>query len=439
MKTANKYIVVLISAATLGVAGGCSKIENKDLNKPTIDAIIANPAKAELDNLVTGTEAGMRNANEFYLDDVGVIGREMYRFSGSEPRYTTELLGSSTSQLDNNTFYIINPFGGRTRDARNAWTLIQAAPNCKTITEQEKNAYIGWARTIMAYQLLLNLNLTYDNGIRTDIADPNKLGPIVGKDQALSDIAAFLDQANTELTGSSVIFPLSDGFAGLKDADGLSKFNRALAARVAVYRQKWDDALTFLSQSFYNPAGDFRLGVYQAFSTQPNDLTTNVFIAQNSNGEVRGAHPLYVSQMAPGDDRINKVSIRTTPATQNGLTSNYDVWVYTSNTSSIPIIRNEELILINAEAKINKGGASDLTEARDALNIIRTKHGLANYSGAVTQPALLDEMLNQRRFSLYFEGHRWVDMRRYNRLAQLPIDRPEDDVWTEFPIPLTEE
>jgi len=146
-----------------------------------------------------------------------------------------------------------------------------------------------------------------------------------------------------------------------------------------------------------------------------------------------------VSQMAPGDDRINKVSIRTTPATQNGLTSNYDVWVYTSNTSSIPIIRNEELILINAEAKINKGGASDLTEARDALNIIRTKHGLANYSGAVTQPALLDEMLNQRRFSLYFEGHRWVDMRRYNRLAQLPIDRPEDDVWTEFPIPLTEE
>jgi hypothetical protein len=291
----------------------------------------------------------------------------------------------------------------------------------------------------MAYQLLLNLNLTYDNGIRTDIADPNKLGPIVGKDQALSDIAAFLDQANTELTGSSVIFPLSDGFAGLKDADGLSKFNRALAARVAVYRQKWDDALTFLSQSFYNPAGDFRLGVYQAFSTQPNDLTTNVFIAQNSNGEVRGAHPLYVSQMAPGDDRINKVSIRTTPATQNGLTSNYDVWVYTSNTSSIPIIRNEELILINAEAKINKGGASDLTEARDALNIIRTKHGLANYSGAVTQPALLDEMLNQRRFSLYFEGHRWVDMRRYNRLAQLPIDRPEDDVWTEFPIPLTEE
>jgi len=429
----------LISAATLSIAGGCSKIENKDLNKPTVDAIIANPAKAELDNLVTGTEAGLRFQNDFYLDDVGVIGREMYRFSGSEPRYTSELLGGSTSVLDNNTFYITNPFGGRTRDARNAWILIQAAPNCKTITDQEKSGYIGWARTIMAYQLLLNLNLTYNNGIRTDIADPNKLGPIVSKDQALSDIAGFLDQANTELTGSSVIFPLSGGFDGFNDAAGLSKFNRALAARVAVYRQQWDDALTFLSQSFYSPTGDLKMGIYQNFSSQPNDLLNNVFLAQNSNGEVRAAHPNFVTQIAAGDDRINKVSIRTTPATQSGLTSNYDVWVYQSNVAPIPIIRNEELILIYAEAKINKGGASDLTDARDALNIIRTKHNLANYGGAITQPALLDEMLNQRRWSLYFEGHRWIDMRRYDRLNQLPIDRPEDDVWTEFPIPLTEE
>jgi hypothetical protein len=47
-------------------------------------------------------------------------------------------------------------------------------------------------------------------------------------------------------------------------------------------------------------------------------------------------------------------------------------------------------------------------------------------------------MLNQRRYSLFFEGHRWVDMRRYNKLAELPIDRPNDDVWTLMPIPQTE-
>jgi hypothetical protein len=47
-------------------------------------------------------------------------------------------------------------------------------------------------------------------------------------------------------------------------------------------------------------------------------------------------------------------------------------------------------------------------------------------------------MLEQRRYSLFFEGHRWLDLRRYDRLNTLPIDRPNDDVWSSFPLPSTE-
>jgi starch-binding outer membrane protein, SusD/RagB family len=122
-------------------------------------------------------------------------------------------------------------------------------------------------------------------------------------------------------------------------------------------------------------------------------------------------------------------------ATQSGLTSQYDVFVYKSNTDAIPIIRNEELILLYAEAKIQTGA---LLDAVTALNIIRTGNGLQPYTGAVTKDALIDEMLYQRRYSLFFEGHRWIDMRRYNRLNQLPIDRTGDDVWVNFPIPFNE-
>ena len=39
---------------------------------------------------------------------------------------------------------------------------------------------------------------------------------------------------------------------------------------------------------------------------------------------------------------------------------------------------------------------------------------------------------------LYAEGHRWVDMRRFGRLGDLPIDREGDDVWSAFPIPEAE-
>jgi len=70
--------------------------------------------------------------------------------------------------------------------------------------------------------------------------------------------------------------------------------------------------------------------------------------------------------------------------------------------------------------------------------MIRDANGLNAYSGATDTESLINEMLNQRRYSLYAEGHRWVDMRRYGKLNELPIDREGDDVWSEFPIPLTE-
>jgi len=50
----------------------------------------------------------------------------------------------------------------------------------------------------------------------------------------------------------------------------------------------------------------------------------------------------------------------------------------------------------------------------------------------------MDEIAKQRRYSLFAEGHRWIDMRRWGRLAELPKDRPNDDVWEKFPRPGSE-
>ena len=40
---------------------------------------------------------------------------------------------------------------------------------------------------------------------------------------------------------------------------------------------------------------------------------------------------------------------------------------------------------------------------------------------------------------LPFEGPAWIDLCRYNPLNTLPIDRLGDDVWTQFPLPVTEQ
>jgi starch-binding outer membrane protein, SusD/RagB family len=406
-----------------------------DLNQATVQAFTANATEGELNNLVSGTESGMRTSLANYLDDCGIIGREMYHFSPSEPRYVTDLLGASGATLGNSTFYITNPWASRYQVVKNCNVLITSAANSKLITASRQAAYIGFAQTIKAYQLLLCLNLTDSNGIRVNVTDPDNLGPIVNNTAGLAAISSLLDSGATQLANGSAVFTLA-GFGTYSDAPGLLKFNRALAARVDVYQSQWALALTDLGSSFFNLNGSLTDGVFDVYSTGSGDQLNTFFIPQNTSGEVRVAHPSFATDILAGDDRIGKATIRTVgTASEEGLSSNRDVWVYTSSTAPIPIVRNEELILIYAEANIWQ---SDFTDAVTALNVIRQAHGLAPYSGAMTSQALLTEMLYERRFSLYCEGHRWIDLRRYQLLGTLPIDRPGDQVWTEFPIPVSE-
>ncbi len=229
--------VILISITLLFAA--CKK-DYGNLNNATQEDFLNNATQSELNNLVSGTESGMRNSLNFYLDDVGTLGREGYRFSTSEPRYVTDLLGANNATLSGSNFYIATPWAARYRVVKNCNILMQAATNSILISDPQKKGYIGFARTIKAYQLLLNLNLTDSNGIRIDVSDPDHLGPLVNYTAGLAAISALLDSGKTDLTGATVSFTLA-GFSGngnerFDDAPGLIEFNRALAARVDVYQ-----------------------------------------------------------------------------------------------------------------------------------------------------------------------------------------------------------
>lgn len=424
--------LIFIAAGSLFTS--CQK-DYGNLNSPTVESFLSDASASDLNNLVTGAESGIRTNSALYLDDVGTIGREIYRFSASEPRYVTDLLGADNSVLSNSNFYITNTWSSRYRVVKNCNTLIQAATNSTLISPSEKAGYTGFARTIIAFQLLLNLNLTDSNGIRLDVSNPDALGPIVGLIPALNGIQSILDSGKTDLAAGTVIFPLSSGFAGFSDAPGLLQFNRALSARIQVYLSNWNAALTALSESFYGLNSSFNLGVFSVFGTGSGDQLNPGFIPQDNTGEVRVANPSYAADILPGDDRISKATLRPV-ASLDGLSSDRDVWIFTSSTAPMSIIRNEELILIYAEANIQ---LNNFTQAVTALNVIRAGHNLPNYSGATTQAALVNEMLYERRYSLFMEGHTWIDVRRYNRLNTLPIDRPGDDVWTEFPLPVSEQ
>jgi hypothetical protein len=106
-------------------------------------------------------------------------------------------------------------------------------------------------------------------------------------------------------------------------------------------------------------------------------------------------------------------------------------------TAVLPIIRNEELILLLAEAYLNNG---DNANAVATINLIRVNRGgLPPLSdpyvpvAALNQPAdLIDALLYEKRYSLWGElGTAWLDGRRYPASAStiVPAGAPATRVW----------
>ncbi len=439
MKYLNKFnqVISLLGFLVATLFWSSCKVEPiLDPNNPSIAGITQNASLGEIQNLVVGTEATMRNDMNNYFDGVSVIGREYYRYSTSDPRFTSDLLGKGSATLDNNTFYTTNPFDARYRVVKNTNILIEALTNTKAaITDAQRKAAIAYAKTVQAHELLLVFNQQYDNGIRADVKDPDNLGPFLSKDESLNAIQNLLNEANVDLKGNAVNFPFTTTLYS-KVASEFSKFNRSIAARVAVYRKDWSLANTSLSESFFDLNGSLTEGVYYKYSTAGGDLLNPLFFPTNTPAaEARVAQPKFITDAEAGDTRLSKAPKRSSTASQDDLTSDYDFFVYKTNADPIPIIRNEELILLYAEVQAQ---LTNTVNATTAINKVRSAASLGNYAGATDLNSLITEILKQRRYSLFGEGHRWIDMRRYDRLSQLPIDRTGDDVWPKFPRPATE-
>ena len=427
------YIFLLLPV--LGLLS-CSIDEQFDPNGPSINSVLNDASLTELNLLATGIEAGMRNGYNSYVTASGTIARELYIFD-ADPRNTEDLLGKEDLTLDANTFYITGPFLTRYAVVKNVNILLQALDNTDAVSETEKAGYRAFGNTIKAYMLSQVLDMLGSNGIRVDVADPENLGPYLSEDASYDAVLALLDEAYGQLDGAAFSFVLSDGFAGFNTPETFGEFNRAIAARVATHAGRYQQALDYVEASFLDLDGDLSVGPEHVFSTNAGDLLNPIYKPAGQSGDQLIVNPRIIAEATEGDNRLDKFRLRVQNTSQDGLNGQYESALYASATSPIDIIRNEELVLIYAEANINLG---NLEEAVDALNIIREAAGIGAYDGAVTQEALIDEMLYQRQYSLWGEGHLMWDLRRYGRLndTYLPIDREGDDIFTQFPIPLSE-
>lgn len=433
MKIIKKFIIIILAFGTLSMVS-CTLDGGESLNGASTSSISEDLSRGELPQAISGAISDMRVRLNTQIDVQSIFGREYYYFTSSDPRFEGDVV---TGNLDNNTFYTTSSWGSRYATVKDINLALSGLANTTSdFSAEEIAATRGVLNTLKAHELLMVSNNQYTNGIRIDVTDPDNLGPFVSYNEAMTAIAELLSSAASDLSsgGSSFPFNLSSGYEGFDTPSGFLQFNRGLAARVEAYRGNYSGVLSLLSGSFMDMGGDLKNGVYHTFSLSGADQANPLFIALNQTANVRVAHSSFVPDAEPGDNRLGKVVLRDAPREASGLVGDYDVWIYQSNVDNVPIMRNEELILLYAEANM----VSSPGDAVDAINVIRNSAGLPDYAGAQTAAALEDEILKQRRYSLFGESHRWIDMRRFDRLGELPNDRPSDNVPSTVPIPANE-
>jgi hypothetical protein len=430
-------------------AGACDFDQSTSPNSP--DPIGANPDRAEVQTAVEGMLIAFRTDFADFALDMGIIGREVLRFDPSDPRFTGELLHGP---LDPGG----DPFGGdhwadQYAAIRGGNLILAVLPTASELSAEEQSAVSGYVKTIQALNYLMILNTHTQDSIPI-VTDTSVVAPPVAfstNAQAFDHLIGLLEQGKAELAaagGATFPFILPQGFRGFNTPETFLQFNRALRARVAVYRNDFTTALTALGESFLDPAAPLDLGVYMDYGTGPGDFA-NPHALDPQQGE-NFAHPSLETGAQLQEDGVtldqrflDKIVPRTVTSS-DGLTSDLGWIRYPTPNTPIPIIKNEELILLRAEALI---GAGDLGAASLDINTVRTLSGrLPALPGFATPEAALDELLYNKLYSLMFEGaHRWIDARHYGRLGTLPIDRPSpapptppDVVFSTLPVPTDE-
>lgn len=440
-------ILTVAALGALTLTAACSTdFTVPDLNNPGLEQLEGTPTRSAVvdatQGLLIGSRAGI-STQAGYVSHLGMLGRESLTFDNSDPRYFDEMLAG-----------LLNPgngaFGGsgwapRYTNIRNANIVLNSLENVTGFTTAELEGIRGFAKTIQAMDLLLVINMRGVNGAVLDANQPlnEDPAPFVGEAAMLAGISSLLDEAQGHLNAAGTSFPFSpsEGYAGFDTPADFLQFNRALKARVETYRGDYGAALAALNASFVDVTGDFDTGVYHSYGTGSGDVTNGLF--QGADPQIV-AHPT-VWDDAPlkgngeRDDRVlAKVEVLATAKNDpRGVTSDVRFIHYPTLGSSTPIIRNEELILLLAEAR---WFTSDPGGALTALNEVRTRSGGLDAAAApADDDAFIDLLLGERRWSLLFEGgHRWLDTRRFDRFDELPLDRPSDVVPTAFPIPRNE-
>lgn len=246
-------------------------------------------------------------------------------------------------------------------------------------------------------------------------------------------------RSTLEETYAQVLSDLSQAEALINNEADRSRVSRiavyALKARLFLYMERWEEAEIYASRiiessqaRLVRPFSAFYTGllteesIFEIIHTasDPTTYWRSWLAIEDGGNQTYVPEPSLTSALrdpARGGDRnaILKESTR-----ESGL---FTVQLYgkTNGTSSLFVLRLAEQYLIRAEARVRKS-PSDIAGAVDDIRIVQERAGvvpLFSSEGDVTQDNILLAIEEERRLELAFEGHRFTDLVRTGRAADV--------------------
>jgi len=464
------------AAGALFLAGACSSFfDVPNTNQPNLEDLANNPTRGKLIAAATGIFASARGDIQGVVWRLGSLGREGINLSGNnqpdyqEPYFLSALIGSGFGGA---------LWGGRYTAIRNVNTYLTALARVDTaqVSTVEKAASRGMANTMAALAFLYVIETRDSLGapIAVDLPISAPPAPFARRDSVYGHILLLLDSAKADLArAGSTGFPFTmpGGLSGLSpNALDFStpalfvQFNRALAAKARILRATaagcgtacYTAALADLAASFLSsPSANFKKGAYFDFSNAAGDVSNG--LSEPLNGFTFYAHPsdsVDAQRQAGGlpDQRvIDKIVAAQDTQVLGGIAEipgkqKFTVYFTSGNADPahpVPIIRDEELVLLRAEAEWFTGSKAPALADLDSVRVNSGKLApTAAIPLTVASPdsVFVKELLYNRRYSLLWEqGTRWIDARRFGRMGDIPKAPPTGgNVAKVMPIPDTE-
>jgi hypothetical protein len=330
--------------------------------------------------------------------------------------------------------------------------IINADPN-ELEGDQSEALYIqGQARIIRAlahFDLLRNYGQQYINGggdagvpVITEFAGDN-LNP--SRNTTSEVYAAIYNDLQTAFD------QMSDQFDDRANKTLPSKYTaKAIESRVAIYNGDWSRAQSaaqaVVNSGIYSVIGADSYVASFAIDNTDNSIFELAYdnvdnLGGNSlgfiyKGEVYGDIEVLPSTpeiYEEGDVRADIITVD-----DGGNIRNSGKYPELNGWDNVNVIRYEEVLLNLAEALLEQ---NDNDGAIAALNQITSNRGAAEYSGTITK----DDILNERRKELMFEGFRFFDLARnglpiekFSDLQNIVETVPAGDYRYALPIPIVE-